>query len=67
MLRSIIFGQLRGLLQAAFGYLAVHGYLSNDDATSAVTSVLFILTLAWSAFEKWKIEQSHKAEVARLS
>ena len=69
MLRSIIFGQLRGLLSAGLGYLAVHGYLTESDAQAAVTSILFVLTLLWSAVEKWRTEQKHQAEVvtARLS
>lgn len=53
---------VRGLVQLGAGALATNGVIAESDVQQAVAATMFLLTLAWSYWQK--VRQSKAVEIA---
>ena len=54
MIFQIFTGCLRAILAAYGGKLVEQGYVSSDDLSSGIGGILVVVTIAWSAWQKYR-------------
>lgn len=65
MIQAIVAGIIRAILAAVGGSLVTKGVLDADQLAAGIGAVLTLVTIAWSARQKWTAKQKALNQVEK--
>ena len=56
LIKALVLGAVRTFAASSGGWLVLHGYMAQDQTAGWIGSVCFIAALAFSAYDKLRVE-----------